>query len=104
MLDKVWDLLILYTEHYERFCSHIFSSLVDDLSLSRGSDPYTSTPITPYIFLDKPTSLTSQELLTSYLSLYFELKAHSDLLYPWWQVWPSYPTHDSIHRETILSV
>ena len=40
-LDKVWDLLILYTEHYERFCSHIFSSLVPDLSLPKGSDPYT---------------------------------------------------------------
>jgi hypothetical protein len=62
----VWDLLILYTEHYERFCSHILSSLVPDLCLSRGSDPYTLTPITPYIFLDKPTSLPSQELFASY--------------------------------------
>ena len=33
MIEKVWDLVILYTEHYERFCSHIFYSVALDIQL-----------------------------------------------------------------------
>lgn len=61
IIEKVWDLLILYTEHYERFISHVFYSLAMDVPLSFDKEynheernPYSSSPTDPYIFLDKP--------------------------------------------------
>jgi len=56
-IEKAWDLVILYTEHYQEFCQTIFAHLLslDGRLKGKPSTPAKAAADPPAFWLDKPT-------------------------------------------------
>lgn len=74
MIAKAWDLLTLYTEHYEAFCKQIMLPQAN----SEG-----------FAWLYKKTIPTSvEESFASHSKMMALLEDYRYILYPWWALWP----------------
>lgn len=67
MIEKAWDEIILYYDHYEQLCNVAFGG-----------------------FLDKPEFESEDIEYRQYKILEEEVHKHSHLLYPFWNLWPNY--------------
>ena len=67
MVEKAWDLIILYSDAYIIFCNHIFNG-----------------------FLDKPRFSSVDEEWDGYDYMYRLLNRKRRLLHPFWNFWPKY--------------
>ena len=68
MINKVWDLLILYSDNYMELCNSIFNG-----------------------FLHKPKFSDDEEEFKGYDYMYRLLIRKKRLLHPFWNMWPKYP-------------
>lgn len=81
MLEKAWDLIILYSDSYIALCNEIFNG-----------------------FLDKPKFATPEEEFEGYDYMYRLLNRKRRLLHPFWNFWPKYAKREYYHQEKALMV
>lgn len=82
LIERAWDLVILYTEHYEKFCEHIFGE---------GA------------WLDKPIFKSKKSEAESYFMLWQLADNKKNLLFPFWNLWPKFKSHDDylLEKQTV---
>jgi hypothetical protein len=79
MIEKVWDMIILYSDSYAQLCESVFKG-----------------------YLDKPTFASQQEEFEGYDYMYRLLNRKRRLLHPFWNFWPKYAKKDYYFREKSL--
>jgi hypothetical protein len=79
IINKVWDLVILYSDNYMQLCNTIFNG-----------------------FLDKPNFSSETEEFDGYDYMYRLLVRKRRLLHPFWNFWPKYALKEFYFKEKAL--
>jgi hypothetical protein len=79
MINKAWDMLILYSESYIAFCDTVFNG-----------------------FLDKPSFTSQEEEFDGYDYMYRLLNRKRRVLHPFWNFWPKYAKKEFYFKEKNL--
>ena len=79
MVEKAWDLIILYSDSYIQFCNEVFNG-----------------------FLDKPRFANPDEEFDGYDYMYRLLNRKRRLLHPFWNFWPKYAMREFYFKEKQL--
>ena len=81
MINKAWDLVILYSDNYIKLCDEIFGG-----------------------FLDKPQFVSQDEEFDAYDYMYRLLDRKRRVLHPFWNFWPKYAMKEFYWQEKNLMV
>jgi len=79
MIQKAWDMIILYSDSYIALCNLIFND-----------------------FLNKPSFASEQEEFEGYDYMYRFLNRKRRLLHPFWNFWPKYAKKEFYFKEKNL--
>jgi hypothetical protein len=79
MIQKAWDMVILYSDSYIAFCQEVFNG-----------------------FFDKPAYSSQEEEFTGYDYMYRLLNRKRRLLHPFWNFWPKYAKKEFYFKEKNL--
>jgi hypothetical protein len=79
IIEKAWDMIILYSDTYAQLCESVFGG-----------------------FLDKPRFESEAEEFEGYDYMYRMLHRKRRLLHPFWNFWPKYAKKDYYFREKAL--